>query len=242
MKDFCVKASFVKKVIIGYAHWADNTPWGSRRERHRDKMANHRRGFVSRDETEFSEAALKILRRAAKNLQYLLNEGYAIKGASTFIGNHYQLSERQRLALVRSISSSEQLALREKKRCELGDLTGRIVYLDGFNLIITLEAALSGSFIFRGMDGTIRDLAGLRGTYRVIDVTEEAVRRIGAALERLQIKKAVFYLDAPVSNSGRLKACIAETWEQNGYSSELDIQVISDVDRVLGKQDRKSVV
>lgn len=55
------------------------------------------------------------------------------------------------------------------------------------------------------MDGTIRDLAGLRGNYRIIDKTEVAVRSILEMLDALKIEKATIYLDAPVSNSGRLK-------------------------------------
>ena len=55
-------------------------------------------------------------------------------------------------------------------------LAGQEVWIDGFNIIITLEVLLSGSFLFVGMDGAIRDLAALRGTYRIIPETAEAVR------------------------------------------------------------------
>ena len=54
------------------------------------------------------------------------------------------------------------------------------------------------------MDGNIRDLAGLRGTYKLIDKTDRAIDLIGQELEKLKVSKAVFYLDKPVSNSGRL--------------------------------------
>lgn len=49
------------------------------------------------------------------------------------------------------------------------------VHIDGFNTVITLEVALSGSPVFYCRDGALRDLAGLRGTYRVIDKTQEAI-------------------------------------------------------------------
>ena len=38
-------------------------------------------------------------------------------------------------------------------------------------MIITLEVMLSDSILFDGMDGTIRDLAAVRGTYRIIPET-----------------------------------------------------------------------
>jgi len=48
--------------------------------------------------------------------------------------------------------------------------------IDGFNTIITLEVMLCGGILFECMDGTIRDLAALRGTYRIIPQTEDAIR------------------------------------------------------------------
>ena len=63
------------------------------------------------------------------------------------------------------------------------------------------------------MDESIRDLAGLRGTYSVINKTEVAIKLINDFLLEHKIKKAIFYLDKPVSNSGRLKMKILEMFE-----------------------------
>lgn len=194
-----------------------------------------KRGSAERDDKEFSGNCLDKLRKAAEHIRYLINEGYAIKNASVFVGNHFLLSERQRLALVRSISSDEQLRLRKEKECTADELCGRTVHIDGFNTIITLEIALCQSLLLKCMDGTIRDLAGLRGTYRLIEETPEAVRMIADTLEQLKVRKAVFCLDAPVSNSGRLKSLIADVWENRHM--ELDVQVIHDVDRTLQEKD-----
>lgn len=46
-----------------------------------------------------------------------------------------------------------------------------------------------------------------------------------------RVRKANFYLDAPVSNSGRLKALIADMAEEMGL--EVNIEVINAVDRIL---------
>ena len=193
-----------------------------------------KRGGAANDEKEFFGESINKLKKAAKHIRYLINEGYAIKGASVFVGNHFLLSERQRLALVRSISPDEKLQLRREKECMADELNGRIVHIDGFNTIITLEIALCQSVLLSCMDGTIRDLAGLRGTYRLLDETQKAIEIIADALEQLKIKKAVFYLDAPVSNSGRLKSLIEHIWEN--YNTRLDIQVINDVDKTLQEQ------
>lgn len=83
------------------------------------------------------------------------------------------------------------------------------------------------------MDGSIRDLAGLRGTYRIIDKTEIAVNLILKWLDMKQIQKANIYLDSPVSNSGSLKALIAENAET--FAVKINIEVINNVDSVLEK-------
>ena len=187
-----------------------------------------RRGYVPNDSKEFNEEALRVLKYAAEDLYYLLNRYYKIKGASTLIGNHYMLSERQRLALVRAISPKADLKKRKEKEC-LWPIEE--VNIDGFNTIITLEVALSGSLLVRGMDGTIRDLAGLRGTYRIIDKTYLAAKYLFEALEEKGVKKAHIFLDAPVSNSGRLKQLLLEKAE--GYQVSVEVEVINEVDSVL---------
>ena len=81
------------------------------------------------------------------------------------------------------------------------------------------------------MDGTIRDLAALRGTYRIIPETEPAVRLLFSKLLEMKVESVHVLLDEPVSNSGRLKTLIAEIGEE--YRFSLDIQILKDVDRVL---------
>lgn len=189
-----------------------------------------RRGYVSTDEKEFRNRSLSKLYKASDDLLYLLNRGYKIKGASTFVGNHYLLSERQRLALVRGISKYDDVIKRKAK--EITNLSNiEVVHIDGFNTIITLEVALSNSLIIKSMDETIRDLAGLRGTYSVIDKTEVAIKLIGEFLLEHKIKKAIFYLDRPVSNSGRLKMKILEMFE--GLELQIEVENIDNVDSVL---------
>lgn len=189
-----------------------------------------KRGYVPNDEKEFYGASVPKLYEAAKDLQYLLDRGYRIKGASVFIGNHYIFSERQRLALVRGVSSFAHTKVRKQKEVT-GSLTGKTVHIDGLNSIITTEVALSDTVLLKGMDGSIRDLAALRGSYRVIDKTEQAVRLIGEYLIQKQAEKAVFYLDAPVSNSGRLKGHILEWLSDVPFCVE--VEVIHAVDRTL---------
>ena len=195
---------------------------------------NAKRGYVPEDEKNFSSAALEKMRNASRYVGFLINEGYDLKQAATFVGNHFLLSERQRLAIMRSLATKEQLV--ERSRKEVSSASDKTVYIDGFNIIITLEVLLSDSILLSCMDGTIRDLAALRGTYRIIPETKGAVQLLLKTLQEMDVQAAHILLDEPVSNSGRLKALIAEIGE--AYPLGLDIQIQRDVDRVLWEQER----
>ena len=188
-----------------------------------------RRGFMPNDRRDFGEKALPILRKAAEEVYYLLNRGYPVTSTTRFVGDRYQLSERQRLALARIVSPEKSILSR--KRRQLSDISGRTVFIDGFNVIIGLEIAYSDSMLFNCMDGTIRDLAGLHGTYRLIPQTDMGVSALLRSLEELKVKGAVICLDKPVSNSGRLKERILEL--ASDISFELDVRIEEQVDTIL---------
>ena len=194
---------------------------------------NAKRGFVPEDEKNFSPAALETLRTAAGHIEYLIDNGYDLKQASVFVGNHFLLSERQRLAVTRSLATKDQLKSRREK--ELAELAGGEAWIDGFNTIITLEVLLSESVLFLGMDGTIRDLAALRGTYRIIPETAAAIRIMLDTLLEMHAGSVHILLDEPVSNSSRLKALIAEIGENGPLP--LDIRIMRDVDRALWEKE-----
>lgn len=193
-------------------------------------MKNHftKRGYVPTDRKEFGDESYDALIKAQKDIFYLIGRGYPMKSASTFVGNHYMLSERQRLALARATSAAETVALREGKRIS-DKLPNQSVYIDGLNLIITLEVALSGSLLIKCMDGTVRDMAGLRGTYRLIDKTDTAIYLIGNKLEEMDIAAAYFYLDSPVSNTGRLKQRIQELLEPCSFYTVTELVNNADI-------------
>ena len=196
---------------------------------------NAKRGYVPEDDKNFSPEAIRTMKTASRHVRYLIGEGYDLKQASTFVGNHFLLSERQRLAVMRSLATDEQLAVRQRRQVQISDLEGKEVWIDGFNTIITLEVMLSEGILFECMDGTIRDLAALRGTYRLIPETPKAVRMMLQTLQEARISKATILLDEPVSNSGRLKALIADIGEEFAFG--LDILILRDVDRSLyGKE------
>ena len=48
-----------------------------------------RRGYVPEDEKQFKGQQLELLKKAADEVQFLLDQGYDVKPTTTFVGNHY---------------------------------------------------------------------------------------------------------------------------------------------------------
>jgi hypothetical protein len=183
----------------------------------------------------FSAAAIADLAAALADFSLLLTKGYAEKSALKLVGDKFSLTERQRLAIMRSACSDQQLASRNQRCVLVGNLAGQPITLDGYNVLITIEAAMSGGIVFKGRDGCFRDLASIHGTYRKVTETIPAVELIGGFLKEIGISKALWLLDSPVSNSGRLKTLIRELAGKNNWHWE--IQLLLSPDRELIKTD-----
>ena len=165
----------------------------------------------------------------------MLDRGYAVSSVLDVVGRRHRLHARQRLALQRSMCSGHAREARVSKELTAGRVRGETFAIDGFNLMIGLEVALSGGLLLRGTDGALRDLAGLRGSYHPVEETDRALSILGDVIEELAIERAEFYLDKPVSNSGRLRARILQCAE--GWQGVVSVELVADPDRVLvGRQ------
>jgi hypothetical protein len=190
-----------------------------------------RRGYDTADETCFSEVAAKQLRQALDEIVWLLDRDYKLKQVIDLVGGHYQLTARQRLALQRAAATGNQCTHRAETLLPMVAASQTPLNIDGFNLIILLEVALSGGPLILGRDGVLRDLAGLRGSYSIVDKTKRALSLIGEALSEIRPPCATFYLDAPVSNSGRLAQLILE--EAPNWMCPVEVKTVKNPDVVL---------
>jgi hypothetical protein len=188
------------------------------------------RGPHPADEKLFAPEAISDLWSALADYSLLLTKGYAEKSALKLVGDKFSLTERQRLAVMRSACSDQQLASRSEHRIEAKNLTGQSVAVDGYNVLITVEAAMSGGVIFVGRDGCFRDLASIHGTYRKVTETIPALRMIGEFFQEIAASKALWLLDSPVSNSGRLKTLIGELAGQNNWDWEVELLLSPDAE------------
>jgi len=94
--------------------------------------------------------------------------------------------------------------VRRKKKISPNQTRGYDLAIDGHNVLITIEAGLSGRPLVLGDDGFIRDISGLSGNFQKTARTAEALQLILGLLKRVKPRKTLFLFDSPISRSGEL--------------------------------------
>ncbi|HKC63808.1 MAG TPA: DUF434 domain-containing protein, partial [Pyrinomonadaceae bacterium] len=94
------------------------------------------RGAHPADRELFAQENLWRLRAAISELSWLLNRGYAMKAALKLVGDQYNLTERQRLAVSRAVCTDAQRRLRGAHCLPVQTIENEDLVVDGFNLII----------------------------------------------------------------------------------------------------------
>lgn len=187
-------------------------------------MTTRNRGKEGSDDRLFGDPKMQEkLKNAAADMCYLLTRGYAEKSSVQIVGNRYRLNVRQQKALQGMCAGDQYVELRKNKEVQPSDINGKTLIIDGFNLLIILESALSGAYLFKGVDDCYRDVSSVHGTYKRVQKTEEALLLIGRTLQELQVVHVHWVFDQPVSNSGRLKTILRELAEQEGFPWEISL-------------------
>jgi len=195
-------------------------------------MTSRNRGKEASDDQLFGNPKMQEkLQEAARDMHYLLGRGFAEKSSLQLVGNRYKLLARQQKALRGMSASEQQIVLRTERSISPNNLKDSTIVIDGFNLLIILESAMSGAYVFKGLDGCYRDVSGVHGTYKRVKKTEEALLLIGNTLNRLNVNRVDWYFDTPVSNSGRLKTILQELAVQ--YQFPWNIYLDNNPDKIL---------
>jgi len=168
-----------------------------------DKRAH--RGPHPEDRRWFAPERWPAIREAVDDLSWLLTRGYAPDSALKLVGARHGLQARQRTAVQRCACSDADRRCRQTRQVQPVDLAGQELWIDGYNALTTVEAALSGGIILLARDGCYRDMASMHGSYRKVDETRPALEHLGSVAAELRLAACRWYLDRPVSNSGRLK-------------------------------------
>ena len=197
------------------------------------------RGPHPEDARLFAAEVHATLRQATGDLCWLMSRGYAHESSLKLVGDRYGLVSRQRIAVARCACSNESAADRQSRQVAPEALRGRPLWIDGYNVLTTIEAALGGGVLLLARDGALRDMASMHGSYRKVAETLPALDLLGRTIADLGVTESLWYLDRPVSNSGRLKGIMEQLAADRGWAWRVDL--VDDPDAVLIETARASV-
>lgn len=189
------------------------------------------RGPHPLDSQIFAAAQIPALQRATSDYSWLLERGYASKSSLELVGNRFQLPSRGRLAVMRGACAESARETRRASERLAESMRGQTLHLDGYNVLMIVEAALGGSVLLGCRDGCLRDMASMHGNFRRVEETAPAVEIVGRFLQELELQEVAWWLDAPVSNSGRLAALLRDLAAQNVWNWR--VEMVPDADFAL---------
>ena len=149
---------------------------------------------------------LNVLKEARKDLRYLLDRGYNKSSALRLVGDKYQLNKTERSILFRSVYSQREVDIIKSKKANLQELKGSNLWIDGFNVLNTVEAILRGEYVILCDDGVIRDFRETHSKYKITELTEKALLAIADFLKKAEVNKAIILFEEQISKSGELAA------------------------------------
>lgn len=135
------------------------------------------------------------------------------------------------MAVSRCACSAKAAQHRREVQVAPSAIRGRELWLDGYNVLTVLESALSGAVVLLGRDGCCRDVAGIHRRYRKVSETIPVLRLMGEVTGDWGVTCVRWWVDRPVSNSGRLKACIDKIASAAGWN--MPVELAFNPDKVL---------
>ena len=168
----------------------------------------------------------KALKLAAADFLYLLDHEYPRSASLQLVGNRHNLDRLHREILHRGVFAREEAKQRRNRLVGPEELVNRKLLVDGHNVIITIESRFAGRPLIAANDGFIRDVAGISHRYRISPLTHEAIDNIFRLLHNHPPSETLFFLDAPIRQSGELAAILRtalKRWNLTGDAQALKV-------------------
>lgn len=157
-------------------------------------------------------------RAAANDYLFLLNRSYPQKALIKLIGDRYRLSGTERSMLYRGICASEHAQQRIGKLAEPALINPQPLSIDTYNALITIGSYLNGNTVFISNDHLLRDASEIHGKVFRTELLQRSLDLLFGFLMHYRPSTLRFYLDSPVSHSGRLCVQINETLAAKGLT------------------------
>jgi len=165
---------------------------------------------------------------AIKNYKYLLEEGFPQRAIIKLVGDRFKLSSVERTILYRGICTDKNASHRKSKLAFTKDIQNKSIHIDGYNVLITIGSYLNGSLVFIGNDNFLRDASEVHGKVFRTELLQRAIVLTFDYLKKNKVSGLHFYLDKPVSNSGKLSAKLNKTIQEYNLSGSSKTQASPD--------------
>lgn len=173
------------------------------------------------------------LKKGAIDYLYLIDRNYSKKSVLKLVGDRYSLNGIERNILYRGVFKKNVVVEREKK------LINRIencrLYIDWYNEFYTVANYLLGKALFISNDAFLRDSGATHGNLKNEEIIDRTLDLIFTLFCDLNGVELFFFIDKPVSFSGKMAEIIKKQVSGNGLKGE--IMVAKSPDYELKKQE-----
>ncbi len=193
------------------------------------------------------------LQKASEDMKYLLDRGYSRNASLNLTVNRYHLDMGERNYLRRYVFSENEIRVHKSKLIPVREINGEKVVVDGFNVLITVEAVLKNRDLVEGMDCILRDTSRVFSSYRFGSETKTALGKLMDLFMEYGPEEVFFIFDSQISRSGELssyvrkkmgesgipgdartaKSADGEIIELNHITASSDSHIIESVDRII---------
>lgn len=160
-----------------------------------------------------------------------MDRGYPSDSAVRFVSDHHRLPEEERFVLQRIIVPANAALARMAKSLRRNDLLDRMVFVDGYNVIITAHSLLAGYPVYLCDDGFLRDTRAFFRGGRTLQVIASALSEILDLLASARPSRVQVLFDQQISRSGELAGEARRLMSARGLTG--DARCARDVDHLL---------
>lgn len=168
---------------------------------------------------------------AATDYRYLLERHYPQKTLLKMVGNRYALNGTERTMLYRGITTTNEACTRKQKKTSLQNISSEKLFIDGFNVLITIGNYLLGKTVYISTDSFLRDAAEMDGKSLTPEKANRSLTLMYAYLHSIKVKFVTIYLDISLDRDHHFNEHIRETLTKDEVPSL--VEVVDSADEYL---------
>lgn len=183
----------------------------------------------------------EILRRLEApllDIRYLLDRKYPKKSAITYVSNRYGLTKDERNILTRIACEKDISNDRKRKLVSIEFIRDKNLFIDGYNVLITVESLILGYPVFLCDDGILKDVRSLFRRYKIGFMTKEALSMIEMITSKYTPKEIVIIFDSQISRSGDLSKMARDIFDKDNCL----VFTSKDTDKEIMENSRKGII